>query len=225
MAHDKLEKIAKEELAVGLNRREFLRGVGLVGAGSALATDLLAPEPAEAEPAVLKQAPAGQTLKPGFLTITLNVNGKAMTMEVEPRTTLLNALRNHADPPVTGPKLICDQGACGGCTVLADGKTVYGCMQLAVDCVGKKITTVEGLVGRDGKLSPVQEAFVEKDALMCGFCTPGFVMSVTELLKTNPNPTLEQVKAACAGNVCRCGTYPKVFEAALEAAKKMRGGA
>jgi aerobic-type carbon monoxide dehydrogenase small subunit (CoxS/CutS family) len=208
----------------GLNRRQFLKGVGLIGAGSTLATDLLAPEPADAEPGPLARAPAGKTLKKGFQSVTLSVNGKEMTMDVEPRTTLLNALRNHADPPVTGPKLICDQGACGGCTVLVNGKTAYSCMLLAVDMVGKKITTVEGLV-RNGKLHPVQEAFVEKDALMCGFCTPGFILSVTGLLSKNPNPSLEQVKAACAGNVCRCGTYPHVFEAALDAAKKMRGGA
>jgi aerobic-type carbon monoxide dehydrogenase small subunit (CoxS/CutS family) len=148
-----------------------------------------------------------------------------MTMQVEPRTTLLNDLRNHADPPVTGPKLICDQGACGGCTVLLEGKTVYGCMQLAVDAVGKRVTTVEGLAGVNGALSPVQEAFVARDALMCGFCTPGFVMSATALLKSNPNPTREDVQKACAGNVCRCGTYPHIFEAVAEAAKKMRGGA
>jgi aerobic-type carbon monoxide dehydrogenase small subunit (CoxS/CutS family) len=221
MPHDNDDPIQNGR---GLNRRQFLRGVGLIGAGSALATDLLAPETADAEPKPLASAPAGKTLKKGFQSVTLTVNGKEMTMDVEPRTTLLNALRNHADPPVTGPKLICDQGACGGCTVLVDGKTAYGCMLLAADMVGKKITTVEGLV-RDGKLHPVQEAFVEKDALMCGFCTPGFILSVTALLNKHPNPSLEQVKAACAGNVCRCGTYPHVFEAALDAAKKMRGGA
>ncbi len=208
----------------GLNRRQFLRGVGLIGAGSALATDLLAPETGEAEPQPLQNPPAGETLKPGFLPITLQVNGKPVTMQVEPRTTLLNALRNHADPPITGPKLICDQGACGGCTVLVDGKTAYGCLLLAVDVVGKPITTVEGLV-KDGQLSPVQEAFVEKDALMCGFCTPGFVLSVHALLQANPNPTEEDVRRACAGNTCRCGTYPHVFAAALEAAKKMQGRA
>jgi xanthine dehydrogenase YagT iron-sulfur-binding subunit len=208
----------------GFSRRQFLKSVGLAGAGTALGNGLLTPEKADAEPGPLAKAPAGETLKKGFMPITLNVNGQAMTMQVEPRTTLLNALRNHAEPPVTGPKLVCDQGACGACTVLVDGKTAYGCMLLAADVVGKKITTVEGLM-QDGKLSPVQEAFVEKDALMCGFCTPGFVMSVTSLLKSNPNPTVADVQAACAGNICRCGTYPRVFEAALDAAKKMRGGA
>ena len=107
---------------------------------------------------------------------------------------------------------------------MADGKTVYSCMMLAVDAQGKKLTTVEGL-GTPDKMSPVQEAFVEYDALMCGFCTPGFVVSCSALLQKNPNPSLQQVKEACSGNVCRCGTYPRVFEAALAAAKKMRGGA
>jgi aerobic-type carbon monoxide dehydrogenase small subunit (CoxS/CutS family) len=216
MPHDRDETKQNRD---GLSRRQFLRGVGLVGAGSALATDLLAPESADAKPRPLQNAPAGETLKKGPVDITLDVNGQAMTMQVEPRTTLLNALRNHAEPPVTGPKLVCDQGACGGCTVLVDGKTAYSCLLLAADVVGKKITTVEGLAG-GGKLNPVQEAFVEKDALMCGFCTPGFVMSVHALLQSNPNPTMDDVKAACAGNVCRCGTYPHVFEAALAAAKK-----
>ena len=211
--------------ASGLSRRQFLRGVGAVGAGSALVTDLLGGEETEAEATPLAQPPAGTTLKQGLQPVTLQVNGKAMTMEIEPRTTLLNALRNHADPPVTGPKLICDQGACGGCTVHLDGRSVLGCMQLAVDTIGKKITTVEGLVGPNGELSAVQEAFVHRDAMMCGFCTPGFVMSATALLKSNPNPTHEEIQKGCAGNSCRCGTYPHIFEAVAEAAQKMRGGA
>ena len=221
MPHNTDERKQKDN---GLSRRQFLRGVGIVGAGSALATDLLLPEPAEAKPKILQDAPAGETLKKGPVDISLNVNGQEMKMQVEPRTTLLNALRNHAEPPITGPKLVCDQGACGCCTVMVDGKTAYSCLLLAVDTVGKKITTVEGLALGD-KLSPVQEAFVEKDALMCGFCTPGFVMSVHALLQANPNPSLDQVKQACAGNFCRCGTYPRIFEAALEAAQKGQGRA
>jgi aerobic-type carbon monoxide dehydrogenase small subunit (CoxS/CutS family) len=209
--------------AGGLSRRQFLRGIGVAGAGSALAADLLPAEAAQAEP--LREAAHGATLKKGALPIVLQVNGKDVNVEVEPRTTLLNALRNHADPPLTGPKLICDQGACGGCTVLVDGRSVYGCMQLAVDVVGKKITTVEGLAGADGTLSAVQEAFVAHDGMMCGFCTPGFVMSVHALLQHNPHPTIDDVKRACAGNVCRCGTYPRVFEAALAAAKQNQGRA
>ncbi len=214
-----------EERTNGLSRRQFLRGVGAVGAGSALVTDLLGTDEAEANPQPLAQPPAGTTLKQGLQAVTLQVNGQAMTMQIEPRTTLLNALRNHADPPVTGPKLVCDQGACGGCTVHLDGKSVYGCMQLAVDTIGKKITTVEGLAGPNGELSAVQEAFVHRDAMMCGFCTPGFVMSATALLTSNPNPTHEEIQRGCAGNLCRCGTYPHIFEAVAEAAQKMRGGA
>ena len=216
--------IDEREERARLSRRQFLKGVGVVGAGAGLADELLAPEEANAAPAPLQNPPAGASLTPGFLAVTLHVNGQETTMQVEPRTTLLNALRNHADPPITGPKLVCDQGACGCCTVLVDGRTMYACMLLAVDVIGKKITTVEGLA-HDGKLTPVQQAFVEKDAMMCGFCTPGFVMSVEALLQTNRNPTLEQVKSACAGNTCRCGTYPHIFEAAMAAAGKMRGGA
>jgi len=134
------------------------------------------------------------------------------------KTTLLNALRNHLEPAVTGPKLVCDMGTCGACTVLLDGKPVYSCLVLAVDTAGKKITTVEGL-GSPDKPNPVQTAFVEHDALMCGFCTPGFVTTISAYLKKNPNPSLAEVREACKGNFCRCGTYPKVFEAALAAAK------
>ena len=207
----------------GVNRRQFLRGLGVAGAGTTLGAELLLPK--EAEAASLAKAGETATLKKGFQNVTLNVNGKTMTMQVEPRTTLVNALRNHAEPPVTGPKLVCDQGACGACTVLVDGKTMYACMLLAVDVAGKKITTVEGMLTQDGQLSMVQQAFVEHDALMCGFCTPGFVTSVHALLQQNPNPTHEDVQKACAGNVCRCGTYPHIFEAALAAAKKMKGQA
>jgi len=214
----------ERDKANGVSRRQFLRGLGVVGAGSALVTDLLAPEESksQAEAAALLDAPGGETLHRGFLSITLNVNGNNVAVRIEPRTTLLNALRNHAEPPITGPKLACDQGACGACTVLVDGNSAYACMLLAVDMIGKKITTVEGLVGPGGKLSPVQQAFVEQDALMCGFCTPGFEMSVQALLQHTPDPTLDQVKQACAGNVCRCGTYPRVFEAVLVAAKNMK---
>ncbi len=208
--------------ANGVSRRRFLQGLGVAGAGTTLAPDLLLPDEAEAAPAPLPAAPGGTTLKKGFQSVTLHVNGKPVTMQIEPRTTLLNALRNHADPPITGPKLVCDQGACGGCTVHLDGKTAYGCMLLAVDVTDKKITTVEGLLIPGGQMNPVQNAFVDHDALMCGFCTPGFIMSIDALLVQNPNPTHEDVQNACAGNICRCGTYPRIFEAALAAAKTMR---
>ena len=140
-----------------LSRRNFLKGVGVIGAGSGLVTELLSPEKtADAETRPAHPAPEGVTRKKGFQSITLHVNGRETTMEIEPRTTLLNALRNHADPPITGPKLICDVGACGGCTVLVDGKTAYSCLLLAADMTGRQITTSEGLLGKNGELSPVQ---------------------------------------------------------------------
>jgi xanthine dehydrogenase YagT iron-sulfur-binding subunit len=204
-----------------VSRRDFLKGLGGgLAATAAVATGATAVQALEAPPPQATVPPArGKRLK-GVVRVTLNINGEAHSADVEPRTTLLNTLRDHLD--LTGAKKVCDRGSCGACTVLADGKAIYSCSMLAVDAQGKKITTVEGL-GTPEQMSPVQEAFVEKDALMCGFCTPGFVVTCTGLLKKNPNPTLEQVKEACAGNVCRCGTYPHVFEAALDAAKKMRG--
>lgn len=194
-------------------RRRFLKGVGIAGAGAAIADHLWV----EAE-AQQKQDP--KTLS-GNVKVVLNVNGQKRDVQVEPRTTLLNALRNHLEPAVTGPKLVCDMGTCGACTVLLDGKPVYSCLVLAVDAANKQITTVEGL-GSPENPNAVQAAFVEKDATMCGFCTPGFVTTISAYLKKNPNPSLEEVREACKGNFCRCGTYPKVFEAALAAAKAPR---
>ena len=153
----------------------------------------------------------------GPRTITLTVNGEAREVQVEPRTTLLAALRDGLG--LTGAKEVCDRGACGGCTVQLDGRAIYACMMLAFDARDREIRTIEGLA-TDDQLDPVQEAFVENDALMCGFCTPGMVMSVRALLDENPNPTEEQVRTSVAGNLCRCGTYPKVFAAALQAADR-----
>ncbi|HYX30859.1 MAG TPA: (2Fe-2S)-binding protein [Pyrinomonadaceae bacterium] len=195
------------------SRRKFLKGVGVAGAGAALADHLIGKE----DKTVVNADPAFDGVT-GTTIVVLNVNGANQKITVEPRTTLLNALRNHADPPITGPKLVCDMGTCGACTVLMDGKTVYSCLVLAVDAVGKKITTVEGF-GSPENMNAVQSAFVEHDGMMCGFCTPGFVTTISAYLKKNPNPTLAEVREACKGNFCRCGTYPRVFEAALAAAK------
>ncbi|HEX8178367.1 MAG TPA: (2Fe-2S)-binding protein [Pyrinomonadaceae bacterium] len=195
------------------SRRRFLKGVGLVGAGAAIADRLFEPE-LKGEHAL---ASAGDAPVSGAVEVALQVNGERRTAQVEPRTTLLNALRNNLDPAVTGPKLVCDMGTCGACTVLIDDKPVYACLVLALDATGKKITTVEGL-GTPERMNAVQAAFVEQDALMCGFCTPGFVTTLSAYLKQNPKPTLAEVRAACQGNFCRCGTYPRVFEAALKAA-------
>ncbi len=194
------------------SRRSFLKGVGIAGAGAAVADALWIKT--EANEAQRK----GPTTLSGTVPIILDINGQKRTVHIEPRTTLLNTLRDHLEPPVTGPKLVCDMGTCGACTVLMDGKPVYSCLVLAVDAVGKSVTTVEGL-GSPEKLSRVQSAFVEKDALMCGFCTPGFVTTISAYLRKNSNPTLAEVREACKGNLCRCGTYPRVFEAALAAAK------
>ena len=195
------------------SRRKFLKGVGVAGAGAALADRLLAPD----KKAVAANSPVSGEPISGTVNIALDVNGAKRNVTVEPRTTLLNSLRNHLEPAVTGPKLVCDMGTCGACTVLMDGKSVYSCLVLAVDAVGKKLTSAEGL-GSPENMSAVQKAFVDHDGLMCGFCTPGFVTTVSAYLKKNPNPTLDEVREACKGNFCRCGTYPRVFEAALAAA-------
>lgn len=201
--------------ASGFSRRRFLKGVGVAGVG-AIVADYPLLTPAEAQPA--PAADGSNRPISGNVDIVLNINGQDRKVTVEPRTTLLNALRNNLDPPLTGPKLVCDMGTCGGCTVLLNDKPVYGCMSLAIDVVGKKITTVEG-IGTPERLSPVQAAFGEADAMMCGYCTDGFVTSITGLLKTNPHPTEQEVREACKGNFCRCGTYPRIFQAALAAAK------
>lgn len=193
-------------------RRNFLKGVGIAGAGAAIADHLWT----EAEAKEEQQTTPGATS--GDVKMVLNVNGQPRTVQVEPRTTLLNALRDRLEPAVTGPKLVCDMGTCGACTVLLDDKPVYSCLVLALDAANKKITTVEGL-GTPEKPNAVQAAFVEHDALMCGFCTPGFVTTISAYLKKNPNPSLAEIREACKGNFCRCGTYPRVFEAALAAAK------
>ncbi|MDE2125495.1 MAG: (2Fe-2S)-binding protein [Armatimonadetes bacterium] len=213
------ERKKKVNQRAAFSRRQFITSVGLAGAGSLGAEALLRHEPGADEP--LAGSAAGVTLAQGAHPVTLRVNGKPVTVNVEARTTLISALRDYADPPITGPKLVCDEAACGACTVLVNGKTAYACMLLAVDVVGSEISTVEGFAANG--MSPVQEAFVEKDAMMCGFCTPGFVTSITALLRENPNPTEEQVKQACSGNICRCGTYPHVFAAALAAAKPASG--
>jgi len=200
----------KEQPSHDPSRRKFLKGVGIAGAGAAL-VDKWSLEIEAKE----KKPPASLS---GTVSLTLNINGENRTASVEPRTTLLSTLRDYLEPAITGPKLVCDVGTCGACTVLLDGKPAYSCLVLAVDATNRKITTVEGL-GTPEHPNAVQAAFVEHDALMCGFCTPGFVTTISAYLKENPNPSLAEVREACKGNFCRCGTYPRVFEAALAAAK------
>ena len=187
----------------GVSRRTFLKTAGAGAAASGLLTGTASPA-------------AATVLGPQAVPLSLKVNGAARTVTVEPRVTLLRALRNHLD--LTGAKEVCDRGGCGACTVLVDGEPVASCLMLAADAAGHEITTVEGL-GTPDRLSPVQAAFVETDALQCGFCTPGFVVASTALLRRNASPTLDQIKEGLSGNLCRCGTYSRVFEAVQKAAR------
>ena len=191
-----------------VSRRSFLRTFGTTAAVAATAqVDAVAQQLANAN----AETPVG----PQAVPVALTVNGKSLRIQLEPRVTLLEALRDHAN--LTGSKEVCDRATCGACTVLLDGTPIYSCSKLAVDSQGHQITTIEGLA-ENGKLTKAQQAFVDQDALMCGYCTPGFVMSVTALLNKNARPNAEEVKHACAGNLCRCGTYPRIMQAAFKAA-------
>jgi xanthine dehydrogenase YagT iron-sulfur-binding subunit len=195
----------------GLGRRSFLRGAGFTAAGTAVLdqVELIAKESANHSVSV----------GPGRVPLILNVNGKDYRLAAEPRTTLAEALR--FDLGLTGTKVVCDRGACSACTVWLDKTPVNACMTLAIDVGNRRVTTIEGLAnGND--LHPVQAAFIKHDALQCGFCTPGMIMSCAALLERNPNPNLNDVKQATAGNLCRCGTYPKIFDAALDAAQMQK---
>ena len=198
----------------GHNRRDFLRGSGLAAASAVLtgtataALDEAKAAAAESEPRLLS----------GQVKLTLHVNGEARQTTVEPRSTLLDTLRNRLD--VTGPKRVCDRASCGACTAIVDGAPIYSCTTLAVSCQGKKIETLESF---DTGENSIPHAFHQHDGLMCGYCTPGFVTACKALLDQNPNPTLEEVKRGIDGNICRCGTYVGVLEAALAAAKAMKG--
>ena len=193
----------------GFSRRDFLKTVGVGG----IAVGVVGPSPAEAQDAA--------AVGPGPVPITLTINGKAHRLQVEPRVTLLDAVRNHLD--ITGVKRVCDRGSCGACTMIVDGRTIYACSTLAIEMQGKNIRTVEGLA-QGTALHPVQQAFCESDALMCGFCTPGFVTATVALLEKHPKPTPEEVRKALDGNICRCGTYKRVLEAALNASKGVANG-
>jgi xanthine dehydrogenase YagT iron-sulfur-binding subunit len=200
------ESASNEKFSI--SRRLFIKSFGASAAVAATAQ-------VEAVAAELEKSNKEKLIGPEAVPVTLQVNGKPLKLEVEPRVTLLDALRNQAS--FTGAKEVCDRATCGACTVLLDDKPIYSCSMLAIEAQGKAITTIEGLA-QNGKLTKVQEAFIEKDALMCGYCTPGFIMSVTALLKFNPHPTADEVKHACSGNICRCGTQPRILQAALKAA-------
>ena len=192
-----------------ISRRNFFRNVGSAAVAGALAKVTAA---AQSVNSLDGQKPVG----PEPVKLVLQVNGSRRQVEVEPRVTLLDVLRNQLQ--LTGAKEVCDRATCGACTVLVNGQPVYSCMKLAVEMQAQEITTIEGL-GGPTNLTPIQRAFVQCDALMCGYCTPGFVMSLTALFSAKPKPTLEEIKKACSGNLCRCGTYPRIFEAAQRVAE------
>jgi xanthine dehydrogenase YagT iron-sulfur-binding subunit len=160
---------------------------------------------------------AGRTLAmpSTFVPMTLEVNGAEHALRVEPRRTLVDALRN--DLELTGTKKVCDMGDCGACTVLVDDQAMYACLLLAIDCEGRRITTIEGLA-RGQAPDPVQQAFIEADAFQCGFCTPGQIMSVKGLLSSTPAPSDDDILRAVSGNLCRCGAYQHILQAARLAA-------
>ena len=152
--------------------------------------------------------------------INLKINGEPYEVRIKPNTTLLDFLRDKIG--LTGTKKGCDTGQCGACTVLLDGKPINSCLVLAADANGKEILTVEGL-GRDGKLHPLQETFMQEGAVQCGYCTSGMLLSAKALLDENPSPGEEEVKKAIAGNLCRCTGYVRIVKAVLVAARKMGG--
>ena len=187
------------------SRREFVVASGAAVAATML-PDLEAPA-AEVQPGG-GGGPAG--VGPAAIKITLNVNGQSLQTSVEPRVTLLDALRNYLD--VTGCKRVCDRATCGACTVLVDGKPIYACTMLAVEAQGKQIRTAESLYN-DGKIDAIPAAFVRADAQQCGFCTPGFVVAMKAVLEANPQATPAQVEKGLQGNICRCGTYEQMRDA------------
>ena len=198
---------------IEVSRRGFLKGAGLTAATTVIdSASALAREAVESD----------RSVGPNALPIKLHVNGQEHTVSVEPRYTLAETLRDNLG--LTGTKVGCDRGSCSACTVWLDGTPALACMTLAIDAVGRKITTIEGL-SHGEEMHPVQAAFVKHDAMQCGFCTPGMVMSCAALLQRNPDPQLADVKHAVSGNLCRCGTYPKVFAATLDVARQHKQSA
>jgi aerobic-type carbon monoxide dehydrogenase small subunit (CoxS/CutS family) len=233
----------------GLNRRNFLKNAGVAVAGGTLGAGLtIAPDKAVAAAAGDLPIPATIThfrcplcaldfntfasLKSHFaaehpgavvpVTTKLNVNGKDYNILIEPHWTLQRALQFKLD--MTGAKQMCDRGACGSCTVIIDGRAVLSCTTLAIECEGKKIETVEGIAANP-KWKPLIDSYCKWDAMQCGYCTPGFVVSAKALLDKNPNPSEEDCRQALAGNICCCGTYPRHPTAIVEASQSIKGGA
>ena len=195
------------------SRRGFLKGAGVTAATTVI-------ESANALVRDTKEAlQSDRAVGPDALAVKLHVNGHEHLVTIEPRYTIAETLRDNLG--LTGTKVVCDRGSCSACTVWIDQTPQLACMTLAIDTVGRKVTTIEGL--SDGEtMHQVQAAFVKHDAMQCGFCTPGMIMSCAALLDRNPNPNLDDVKRAVSGNLCRCGTYPKVFAATLDVAQQRK---
>jgi xanthine dehydrogenase YagT iron-sulfur-binding subunit len=195
-----------------VTRRDFIKGMG----GGAIAATVASTATAAPRPQAGSESPLeAREIK----TVTLKVNGRSRTLKVRPRETLLSVLRDRLG--LTGAKRTCNRGECGSCTVLLDGKPVYSCLTLAARLDGRSVTTVEGLA-RQGRLHPVQQAFIDEDGYQCGYCTPGFVMAAAGLLVQNPSPSLEEIKTGLSGNICRCGNYQKIYKAVSTAAARSR---
>ncbi len=197
--------------AKGVTRRGFLQ---LMGAGAAVSVTA-GSSVAEAK---------AEVITPGEMSkVTLQINGRRHRLLIEPRWSLLYVIRERLG--LTGTKVGCERGECGACTVLINGQPRYACLILAAEAEGTEITTLEGLM-KGEELGPVQQAFAEKDAFQCGYCTPGQIMAVEGLLRANPDPSAEEIRQGMSGNLCRCGTYPNIFKAARRAAelKKVKGG-
>ncbi len=199
---------------ITFSRRGFLKGAGVTAATSVIETaNALARD-------VKDGVHSSRVAGPDALPVKLHINGREHSVVIEPRDTLAQTLRDNVG--LTGTKIVCDRGSCSACTVWIDKTPALACMTLSIDTMGRQITTIEGLSHGD-QMHPVQAAFVKHDAMQCGFCTPGMVMSCAALLERNPNPSLSDVKHAVSGNLCRCGTYPKVFAATLDVAQQRAG--
>jgi len=203
----------------GLNRRSFLKSAGVAVAGGTLGAGVTMTAAQSAVAAAAVQASATQPGLARPVTTKLNVNGKDVDVLIEAHWTLQRTLQFRLG--LTGAKQMCDRGACGSCTVIIDGRAVLSCTVLTVECAGKKIETVEGIAA-DPKWKPLIDSYCKWDAMQCGYCTPGFVVSAKALLDKNPRPTEEDCRQALAGNICCCGTYPRHPTAIVEAAGIMR---
>jgi len=197
----------KDQLDSGVSRRDFLKISGISAAVPLVASSTI----------VLAAGKEVPVHGPGKVPMEFAINGKKQKANLEPRVTLLDALRDEFE--ITGPKRVCDRGECGACTVLMDNKPMYSCSMLAIEAQRKMITTVESLM-QNGKLHPIQQAFVENDASQCGFCTPGFVVACKAFLDHHPQPTPEDIRRGLSGNLCRCGTYHGIQQVIAQMAQK-----